>query len=253
MPDSEFHIPGWLWVGILGFILIATPFLIWLPRYTTSNPEYCLSCHGQGDIPNRGIESKVHPSFSEVTCTQCHAKPGQIVYEGYRKGFMSEPERVTPNCINCHDDIKYKNDIQEFKFNVMNIKIPHKLHIEMGAKCLDCHSNIAHDLKQPQTNRPRMEYCSQCHAAVTESCIKCHGEKIPPGPIPYAPPAGITGDGRSLYSRYCIECHGIKGDGVEGINLRSREFLEGRGFVALWEMATEGHGGMPAFGKEKGG
>jgi len=251
---KRLHLPTWAWLAIV-ILLAAFGFLIiWLPSYTTSNPAYCLTCHGSGGgLPNRGIESKVHPSFAEVTCVACHAKPHQIVYEGYRKGYMSEPERVGPNCLKCHPQIALRNDEAGFKFNDLKIKIPHKLHLDLGAKCNDCHSNIAHDLKEPQTNRPRMEYCSQCHATTVEACSKCHIAGIPPGPIPTAPPAGLTGDGKGLYSKYCAECHGSKGDRIPDANLQSKEYLLDRGLVGLRLIATEGHGGMPPFGKGRGG
>jgi len=253
-PEPVRHIPRWLWLALAAILIGATAFAVWLPRYTTSEPSYCLSCHGEGGgLPNRGIPSKVHPPFSQVTCVQCHAKHGQLVFEGYRKGFMAEPERLGPNCLKCHQQMTQRNDQEGFKFNALNIRIPHKLHVDVGAKCTDCHTNIAHDLKMPQTNRPRMEYCAQCHAVTVEACTKCHIEKIPPGPIPTAPPAGVTGDGRSFYSKYCAECHGAKGDKIAGINLRSKEFLTGRGLAALQQIASQGHGGMPPFGREWGG
>ena len=193
------RLPLGIWVVLGGLALMAIPAVSALPRYTTSSSAYCSSCHGTGDIPDRTIASEVHPGFDQVTCVDCHGKPGQIVYEGYRKGFMAEPERVGPSCLRCHEEIAGRNDQADFKFNVMDIKVPHKLHAEMGARCVDCHANVAHDLKEPQTNRPRMEYCAQCHAATTEACTKCHGAGVPPGPIPISPPAGMVADGTTLF------------------------------------------------------
>ncbi len=247
-------IPNWVWIAVGGLLLTVSPLIFWLPRYTTSSPSYCLSCHdGSGGLPNRGIESKVHPSFTEVTCTGCHAKPGQIVYEGYREGFTSEPERVSPNCVKCHRKIGERNDQVGFKFNPLQIVIPHRVHLDLGAKCTDCHANVAHDLREPQTNRPRMEYCSQCHATTTESCGKCHADEIPAGALPPPFPAGLVGDGRGLYSRYCANCHGAKGDRVAGVDLQSRKFLDIRSFDTLRIIIAEGHGGMPSFGELWGG
>jgi mono/diheme cytochrome c family protein/nitrate/TMAO reductase-like tetraheme cytochrome c subunit len=233
----------------------ATAFAIWLPRYTTSDPNYCLSCHGEeGGLPNRGIHSEVHPSYSQVTCVQCHSRHGQLIFEGYRKGFMAEPERLSPNCLTCHTEMADRKDESGFKFNKLGIRISHKLHLDVGAKCTDCHSNIAHDLKTPATNRPRMEYCAQCHAVQVESCTKCHGGKIPSGAIgAMPPPAGVTGDGRSLYSKYCAECHGSTGNKITTVNLRSKEFLTYRGITGLEKITSQGHGGMPPFGRESGG
>ena len=247
-------IPNWVWIAVGGLLLTVSPLIFFLPRYTTSSPSFCLTCHGEsGGLFNRGIESKVHPSFAVVTCTDCHAKPGQIVYEGYREGFTSEPERVSPNCVRCHKEIGERNDQVGFRSNPLQILIPHKLHLELGAKCTDCHANIAHDLREPPTNRPRMEYCSQCHATTVEPCAKCHIGEIPPGPLPPPFPAGLVGDGQGLYSRYCASCHGVEGDRVVGVDLRSREFLGIRSFDTLRIIVAEGHGGMPSFGELLGG
>src|SRR5574337_815993 len=114
------HIPKWvLIVSLLVGLGAVTTFAIWLPRYTTSNPNYCLSCHGdEGGLPNRGIPSEVHPPYSQVSCVQCHGRHGQLVFEGYRKGFMAEPERISPNCLSCHTGMATKKDETNFKFNV---------------------------------------------------------------------------------------------------------------------------------------
>src|SRR3989304_4602089 len=70
-----------------GFIPVAG-----LARYPPSDPSYCLPCHAAGDTPDRGVRSLVHPDFKEVGCVDCHARPEQVVFEGYVKGFMAEPE-----------------------------------------------------------------------------------------------------------------------------------------------------------------
>lgn len=250
-PD---HIPTKYIIGVAGFLLIAIPYSIWLPRHTTSDAEYCLKCHGEyGGLPNRGINSKVHPTYDEVSCVDCHSKPGQIVYEGYVKGFMAEVERVSPNCIRCHEDILTKNDVEDFKYNVDQIGIPHRLHVDMGASCTDCHANVAHDLTDNPTNRPQMEYCSQCHATTIEPCAKCHIDKIPPGPIPLAPPAGLVGDGKALYNRNCSSCHGAEGSSVKDVNLRSKELYREYDVKSLRQMTLEGHQNMPSFAAARGG
>jgi len=248
------QIPVWAWALIIMLALGGAAVASWLPRYTTSDPKYCLTCHGEGGgLPNRGIPSLVHPPFSEVRCVDCHSKPHQLLYEGYRRGFMSEPERVGPNCRRCHAEMAERMDEEGFKFNPLQIRASHKLHLDLGSRCVDCHYNIAHDLRPNPTNRPRMEYCAQCHAVTVEPCSKCHPAGVPEGPMPVIRPTGVLGDGRSLYKRYCAECHGEKGDKVAGIELRSKEFLEREGWEALRRIAQEGHGGMPAFGRAAGG
>ncbi len=248
------RVPYGVWALVAAVAVGGAVAASWLPRYTTSSPEYCLSCHGEeGGLPNRGVPSRVHPPFSEVRCVDCHSKPHRLLYDGYRKGFMAEPERISPNCLRCHPEIAERVDEAGFEHNPLQIRIPHKLHLELGARCVDCHYNIAHDLRPNPTNRPRMEYCAQCHAVTVEACTKCHPAGVPEGPVPAIRAAGVLGDGRALYSRYCAECHGRDGKGVAGVELRSREFLEREGDAALKRIAREGHGGMPAFGRAAGG
>lgn len=248
------RIPLWAWGLIVVLAVGAGALASWLPRYTTSSPEYCLTCHGEnGGLPDRGVPSNVHPSFAEVRCVDCHGKPHQVIYEGYRKGFMSEPEQVSSNCRRCHGAMTERMDEAGFEFNPLKIRIPHKLHLDLGARCSDCHLNIAHDLRPWPTNRPRMQYCAQCHAVTREACSKCHPAGVPEGPMPVSRPAGDLGDGRYFYQRYCSRCHGEGGDEVEGVELRSKEFIEREGLETLQHVIGQGHGGMPAFGRQAGG
>lgn len=172
--------PIWLWLVIAAVAAIPAVGIpgVVLAHYTTSNPEFCLRCHATGETPDRSIPSSVHPAFSQVGCVDCHAKPGQIVFEGYVKGFQAEPERVSGNCVRCHPSMPNRTDQAHFKFNERGIAINHQAHIERGATCVTCHSNVAHDTEEPKTNRPRMEACFACHAP-TDSCVKCHTNGIP--------------------------------------------------------------------------
>lgn len=248
-------VPIWVWfiVAIPVLLLLGVP-MVGLAHYTTSSSEYCLSCHAAGDTPNKGVKSLVHPGFDRVSCVDCHAKAGQVVYEGYVNGFAAEPERVSTNCVRCHEAMPLRNDVQGFKFNFVNINISHKNHVERGATCATCHLTIAHDLDVPQTNRPRMETCYQCHT-VNDSCTKCHTNGPPSGAVPM-PAAGNTGmesDGRILYLRTCSACHGGRGDQIESRKLSSQAFLESKGDRGIFESVSAGHGNMPSFGVAKGG
>ncbi|HLA83053.1 MAG TPA: NapC/NirT family cytochrome c, partial [Thermoleophilia bacterium] len=74
-------VPRWAWLIAIGFALplVLIP-AVALARYTTTSSTYCLSCHAKGDTPDRGVKSVVHPSFDQVGCVDCHAKPGQVVF-----------------------------------------------------------------------------------------------------------------------------------------------------------------------------
>lgn len=249
------RLPRWIWfiVGVGMLPLLAIP-AVALARYTTSSPPYCTQCHGTGETPVTALRSMVHPRTDQVACVQCHAKPGQIVFEGYVKGFMAEPERVNQNCVRCHQNITTTNDQEGFLFNFFEIRVPHKFHLQLGATCVTCHSNVAHDFQVPPTNRPRKEVCSQCHAA-TAACSKCHIGELPTEvmPIPASPPPGVAADGRTLYLRTCSGCHGPRGNQIKEHNLSSPDFLNRLGKELIAREIERGHGSMPGFGKGRGG
>jgi len=152
--------------ALVGVILGSISFL-GLTHYSTSRPEYCLTCHywqGQVSFLEKSI---VHP---QINCSECHGRHGEWIPRDYQ----AEPERTDPNCLRCHGGVP-KKDIQTFKHNVMKITIPHKNHIELtGGLCSLCHDNIMHDKMAPETNRPRMDSCFACHERTKTSCVKCH-------------------------------------------------------------------------------
>lgn len=248
-------VPFWVWPFVaLGLIVLIVIPAIGLARVTTSNSSFCVTCHGTGETPDRSKLSLVHPDFNKVSCVDCHAKGGHIVYEGYVKGFMAEAERVSPNCTKCHQPITKTNEQKDFKFNFLDINITHKAHLERGATCTTCHANVAHDMKEVPTNRPTMNNCYSCHAK-SDSCTKCHNQKIPAKPLPPPAPAGIDmpGDGRVYYLRICSACHGAQGSQVSKIDLRSKEYLDKKGVKELAKAIEAGKGNMHGFGLSKGG
>ncbi len=167
----KFSLKVWLVVGFLGVGIGMLP-LAMLAYYTIMSCNYCLSCHSTGETPDIGIKSVVHPDT--VCCYDCHAQKGQFVTGGYNPLFSADAERVNHNCERCHQDI-ITDEQTGYKFNKLNIKIPHKFHIEsVGAGCVDCHNNIAHDWERPPTNRPRMDTCLKCHVKEETSCKICH-------------------------------------------------------------------------------
>jgi len=168
LPEMPFKY--WVLIGIFVMIGGIASFIV-LEQYTTSQRQFCMTCHYKQAHSEFWRSSKVHPE--NVKCPQCHAKPDEFIPRGY----SAHSERVNPNCIRCHKDIPKTNEQKGFKTNPLNIKIPHKFHIEeVGAKCTDCHSNIAHDKQNPTTNRPKMTTCFDCHEEEDskKSCLKCH-------------------------------------------------------------------------------
>jgi mono/diheme cytochrome c family protein/nitrate/TMAO reductase-like tetraheme cytochrome c subunit len=248
------HWPLGLWIVLIAAAaFFGLGSVVTLARYTTSNPGFCLSCHGVGDTPDRGVRSLVHPGYDVVSCTDCHAKPGQIVFEGYIRGFLAEPERVSANCIRCHSEMTATNAQVGFKFDFLDIKITHNQHLSAGATCTTCHDDVAHDLRQPPTNRPRMEACFKCHST-SEACATCH-QKTPPLialAAVTAPQGGVT-EGQAIYQRNCAGCHGSRGNWVTGVDLRATAFLDARSDQRLTSDIRQGVGSMPGFGRDWGG
>lgn len=163
----------------LRYFLIALPFVLSVPslfvfaleRFTTSDQRFCLTCHYQMWGKDFLVDSKIHPP--EVRCPECHAVEHSLFLPP--KDFDSDPRRVNANCIRCHEEMLEKADVEGFKYNVMKIKFPHRFHLqEVEAICTDCHYNVKHDKHIPQTNRPRMVACFECHDQETTSCLQCH-------------------------------------------------------------------------------
>ncbi len=160
------------WKVILGtLVLMSIPslFVFSLERYTTSDEEFCLTCHYKMWGTDFLVHSNIHPD--SVRCPECHANHDELI----PKNFSAHGERINPNCVRCHKDMFKKEDMEGFKYNVMNIYMSHKFHLqEVGALCTDCHFNIKHDKFRPVTNRPRMDVCFECHDSETTQCSKCH-------------------------------------------------------------------------------
>lgn len=154
---------GLLSAGVFGFIL-----LYFLMGYTTSNPSYCLSCHYKQSHIDWIEKSLVHPP---IKCIECHVDKKLIIPQY----FNADDDRINNNCVRCHEKRIMTDETKGFKYNIGNIKIPHRLHLkDVGASCMDCHRNIIHDKTGPKTNRPRMEYCYNCHDREKTDCSKCH-------------------------------------------------------------------------------
>ncbi len=209
--------PKWLiGVGIIAVVLGINAVLAFV-NFVTASPTNCLTCHGTGETADMSTESLVHPGYDKVKCVDCHAKPGQfILVEGYRGGFSADPQYVSNECMRCHPGMAVRSDNTGFVANALKITVSHKAHLDRGALCTDCHSDIAHDPSPTPTNRPKMDYCFSCHSKTTSSCTTCHGSSIPlsaVSPIPWTqvsaaistvPPEIPHGlDGRSS----CLVCH----------------------------------------------
>ncbi len=215
MKKPKFSKPVWGLIIIVVIIVASLP-LLGLAHFTTTNPSFCLTCHGTGETADISQPSKVHPDFSIVGCTDCHAAGGgHFITDGYKGGYSALPGRVNSNCVRCHQNMTSKSNTAGFKYNVLNINISHQQHLALGAKCTDCHRNIAHDLNINPTNRPRMAYCFQCHSSQT-SCNKCHTNGPPKQQptVPIPPPAKLPQTpspdaAQETWQVKCSQCHAL--------------------------------------------
>lgn len=171
--------PKLSFVTVLGILIVplvvGITFFGAIEKYTTGTPQFCMSCHAhQGNIDFLASSTR-HPK--KVTCPECHADHTVLV----PRDFKADDERVNANCRRCHTDVLEKEP--NYNNNPLKIIMNHQFHLEgVGAQCTDCHRNISHDKIEPVTNRPRMEFCFQCHQVNRETCSKCHtkGHMNPP-------------------------------------------------------------------------
>jgi predicted CXXCH cytochrome family protein len=173
---------------VAGLVLLALilgaggglPVLSWV-RYSTTGSSFCGSCHTE--YYKLWSESRSHTP-EDAECTDCHAERWSLA----PGNFSASDERISPNCIRCHEDILKQEKADQLKLHF--IKISHKKCMEKsGNKCLDCHRNIVHDKLAPVSNRPYKVTCYSCHKKdidVTppkdESCKKCHYITLVPAP-----------------------------------------------------------------------
>jgi hypothetical protein len=155
-------------VGVLVVpLVVGVAFFGVIESYTTGTPQFCMSCHArQGNIDFLASSTR-HPK--KVTCPECHADHTVLV----PRDFKADDARVNANCRRCHQSVLEKEP--EYGNNPLKIIMNHQFHLEgVGAQCTDCHRNVSHDKFEPVTNRPRMDFCFQCHEVNRETCSKCH-------------------------------------------------------------------------------
>lgn len=150
-----------------------------LVHFSSASPSYCLTCHSGNGDPEITYHSMVHPN---VDCVSCHTERGGLIGKIRPANYSAKPELVSSNCLRCHENVLRKDGKVSYKFNTLNIRIPHRFHIEdIGARCTDCHRNIMHEKSNPVTNRPHRDYCFECHAQEdgVGFCRTCHPKGVP--------------------------------------------------------------------------
>ncbi len=160
-------------VVVFAIIFVAISFFL-LVRTTTVSNMYCGFCHFKEKELVR--TSNVH-NLDNSSCAGCH----DISPFSISKHFSSDKNVVNEKCVKCHETLK---DSKEVK-NKNIVKMDHKVHMDgkkANMKCVDCHSNVAHDMGLYATNRPSMGGCfaGECHAKEKDlkKCDYCHYVKL---------------------------------------------------------------------------
>lgn len=142
----------------------------------TSQPSFCGRCH----VMKPFIQAWTTSPHKDVKCETCHLSPGlygfvggkisslQVVanyVRGNYKDWSFNAAVANENCLQCHESIMAAD------VHAKGITVSHKNIIGMGAKCIFCHSTVAHGSAVPVG--------SQTHPTMA-TCLKCHNDKIAP-------------------------------------------------------------------------
>lgn len=177
--------------SILGVAIFGVLVLSGISFWWTSQPSFCARCH----VMEPYIEAwKVSP-HREVNCESCHLRPGLLAFVGgkiaslqvvlnYVRGnyedYSFSAQIANASCLECHEEI-LEGDV-----HASGVRVSHLNIIEMGGKCMSCHSTVAHGSAVPvgSETHPTMSACLKCHNDQTAplKCSLCHTGKVPPSP-----------------------------------------------------------------------
>jgi len=165
---------------------------------------------------------KFHVQDNDIECTTCHTK-------------VTDSKLSTDNlipkmqdCYQCHDEDEtecsfcHKNadDPIGFKQTITNqLKFNHSNHLKRGAKCENCHTDIAYKDNVESTHLPKMKNCQTCHEVPDDSdkCYKCHNNEEDLRPVTHN---SLWLNNHGIYKetasqdcdvchkeQFCINCH----------------------------------------------
>ncbi|MFK9090215.1 NapC/NirT family cytochrome c [Bacillus salipaludis] len=179
----------------------------------TNSPSFCASCHEMAPEYSTYTAS----AHNNITCVQCHIKPGFINMVTHKMKSMKEvyyhvtgvPEQIVQteeeaisneNCLQCHSKNRLVTASGDLKVN-------HKGHIEEGVPCITCHAGVVHakivtrginteevrghwtkenaeKLMEKKYLAPNMGTCIDCHDKVNngEKPWKDVAYNVPPNP-----------------------------------------------------------------------
>ncbi|WML46052.1 NapC/NirT family cytochrome c [Neobacillus sp. PS3-40] len=163
----------------------------------TNSPSFCSSCHEMAPEYSTYTAS----SHNEISCVQCHIKPGftnmithkmksmkEVYYHvtGVPKQIVQTEEEAVANenCLQCHSKNRLVTASGDLKVN-------HKGHIGKDIPCITCHAGVVHSkiaarginidkdrgewtkanaekLIEEKYLRPNMGTCIDCHDKVNK-------------------------------------------------------------------------------------
>jgi len=173
-----------IWIPAVGVIVLAGAIgLVSLVHEAYTGPLHCQSCHIDETVQWQASGSH----STETQCTDCHAPwphgvPARInVLKQYRDEIMpidmtAHHGRISDNCQHCHEEV-----LQAEYITSEIVVMSHRVHLEEGLLCVDCHRNVSHDTMTGQTYRPTKGVCYECHlrdidvsSPRDQSCLNCH-------------------------------------------------------------------------------
>jgi len=122
-------------------------------------------------------------AHKDVNCEKCHTTPGMFGFVGgkvaglqvvsnYVRGdyrdWSFNAAVSNGSCLQCHESILEKSIHTTGRVDVL---VSHANIVQGGAKCIGCHSTVAHGSEVPVG--------SQTHPTMA-SCMNCHNDKIAP-------------------------------------------------------------------------
>jgi hypothetical protein len=125
----------------------------------------CLRCHG---AVRGSVSAKERNLPGEASCRPCHRETRR---DGELAPTAALPPGRTAGCARCHPGYSGLGAPVRVALAEATLRFGHRLHLERGAACSDCHA-----MQSTRGALPRMATCMACHARrkVSNRCVVCH-------------------------------------------------------------------------------
>lgn len=193
-------------LGLMGISAAGVFIFSAVSFWWTSQPSFCDRCH----VMKPYVAAWQQSPHRDVNCESCHLTPGFFGFLGgkiaglqvvmnYIRGdyhdYSFNAAVSNASCLQCHDSI-LGGDIHD---RTTGITVSHKNIIDMGGKCLNCHSTVAHGsaVSFGSETHPTMATCLRCHndKVAPLECDLCHTGREPPSSTATEGPAVTSASG----------------------------------------------------------